>query len=111
MNFEDYQVAVAEWTDEFMPGYTTEYALIKLFEEVGEIAQLIAKQTYNKPKSIEERINVKTRIAEEIGDAISVLSSLANSYGLSLDLCAVSSVSKLKRTTYAKHSANETLRR
>lgn len=63
--------------------------MVGLFEEVGEIANIV-KHTYYGDEAIQLE-----EIAKEVGDALWYLSAICTTLGLDLDTCATMNIGKL----------------
>jgi NTP pyrophosphatase (non-canonical NTP hydrolase) len=83
MSFQDAQLEVDSWIEQFEEGYFPPLALMaRLTEEVGELARVIMHRHGGKrPKPGEAAGDA----GEEIADTIFVLICLANSLGIDLD--------------------------
>lgn len=83
MSFADEQRQVDAWISQFKEGYFQPMTLVaRIAEEVGELAREVNHVYGEKPKKPSE---AEGSIAEEIGDSIFVLISLANALDLDLD--------------------------
>lgn len=99
MSFSDAQRQVDAWISSFEEGYFQPMTLVaRIAEEVGELAREVNHVYGEKPKKASE---AEGSIAEEIGDSIFVLISLANSLQIDLDVVFAQTMEKY-RTRDAK---------
>jgi NTP pyrophosphatase (non-canonical NTP hydrolase) len=83
VDLEKAQARVDEWISQFEEGYWPPLAILaRLVEEVGELARLLNHEFGEKPKKPGEE---DQDLAEELGDVLFVIISLANSQGIDLD--------------------------
>jgi NTP pyrophosphatase (non-canonical NTP hydrolase) len=83
MELTNAQRRVDEWISQFEEGYWPPLAILaRLVEEVGELARLLNHEFGEKPKKSGEE---DQDLAEELGDVLFVIISLANSQGIDLD--------------------------
>ncbi len=83
MELTNAQRRVDEWISQFEEGYWPPLAILaRLVEEVGELARLLNHEFGEKPKKPGEDAQ---DLAEELGDVLFVIISLANSQGIDLD--------------------------
>jgi len=66
--------------------------LLFLMEEVGELAEMIRKQSGQKARK-----KIKLDLAEEIGDILVCLMTLANRYGIDLEKAFLKSKKKIQQ--------------
>ena len=80
---------IKQWADDrnLVEGATKHAQFLKLAEELGEVAECIAK---GKPVS---------ETQSEIGDMLVVLTILAAQHGLTIDQCANAAYEKIKHRT------------
>ena len=89
---QDAQAAVDEWISQWEEGYWPPLSnLARLTEEVGELAREINHTHGAKPVPDEEGAS---RIADELGDVLFVIITLANSLDVDLDEALQSVLSK-----------------
>jgi len=82
MTLSEAQKRVDAWISQFEEGYfSPEVMMLRLAEEVGELAREIAHDTGAKPKKPTE---AESSVALELGDVLFVVISLANSLGIDL---------------------------
>ncbi len=83
MNVREMQNRVDAWISQFEEGYfPPEIMMLRLSEEVGELAREVNHQFGMKPKRADEPSG---SLALELGDCLFVLISLANSLDLDLE--------------------------
>lgn len=83
MNVREMQNRVDAWISQFEEGYfPPEIMMLRLSEEVGELAREVNHQFGRKPKRADEPSG---SLALELGDCLFVLISLANSLDLDLE--------------------------
>ena len=85
MNLNDLQDSVTNWAHarNLINGTTTEKQFIKLVEEIGEVAECIAK---DQPAALES----------ELGDMLVVINNIAVQKGLTLESCLNKAWLKIK---------------
>ena len=82
-NLTAVQGRVDEWISQFEEGYWPPLAnLVRLMEEVGELARLVNHRFGTKPKKPEED---DQDLAEELADVLFVILCMANEQGIDLD--------------------------
>jgi NTP pyrophosphatase (non-canonical NTP hydrolase) len=83
MTFKELQTAIDVWMSQFEAGYWPPLAnLARLSEEVGELAREINHEHGPKKKKASES---EGSIAEELGDIVFTIATLANSLDIDLD--------------------------
>lgn len=84
-SFEQIEMAVIRWAEarKILPRSTSQAQMVKLIEEVGELAAGVAK---NRPEQIKDGI----------GDALVVLTMIADLNGLSLRECYAAAYSEIR---------------
>ena len=83
MNINSIQQEVDNWISQFEEGYwEPSNQMVKLIEEVGELAREINHVYGQKPKKPEEPLG---NIALELGDILFVIVCLANSLNINLE--------------------------
>ena len=83
ITFQDLQNAIDRWISQFEAGYWSPLAnLARLTEEVGELSREINHLHGPKKKKSEEE---RGSIAEELGDILFTVATLANSMDIDLD--------------------------
>lgn len=83
MTIQEVQGEVDSWISQFEEGYfSPEVMILRLAEELGELAREVNHQYGPKPKKPDEPPG---SLGMEIGDMLFVLVSFANSLGLDLD--------------------------
>lgn len=83
MNVREMQDRVDAWISQFEEGYfPPEIMMLRLSEEVGELAREVNHQFGMKPKRADEPTG---SVALELGDCLFVLISLANSLDIDLE--------------------------
>lgn len=84
-SFEQIEMSVIRWAEarKILPRSTPHAQMVKLMEEVGELAAGVAK---NRPEQIKD----------SIGDALVVLTMLADLHGLSLRECYASAYEEIR---------------
>ena len=83
MTFKELQAAIDAWMSQFEAGYWPPLAnLARLSEEVGELAREINHEHGPKKKKSTES---EGSIAEELGDIVFTIATLANSLGIDLE--------------------------
>ena len=94
MSFADAQKEVHSWISQFEEGYFRPMTLVaRLAEEVGELAREVNHLYGEKPKKPNEP---EGAIADEIGDIIFVLLSLANSLNIDVDASFAKTMEKYR---------------
>jgi NTP pyrophosphatase (non-canonical NTP hydrolase) len=82
MTVEELQARVDGWISQFEEGYfPPQVMMLRLTEELGELAREVNHQFGPKPKKPDE---AESSVALEIGDLLFVLASFANSLGIDL---------------------------
>ncbi len=99
------QHRVDAWIGQFKEGYfPPEIMMLRLTEEVGELAREINHVYGLKPKRADE---ADGSVAMEIGDCLFVLVSLANSLGLDLDQVFARVMEKFEIRDYDRWTRKE----
>ena len=94
MSFAPLQHEVDGWISQFEEGYFKPMTLVvRLAEEVGELAREVNHHYGEKPKKPEEP---EGSVSGEICDSIFVLISLANSLGIDLDAAFAETMQKYR---------------
>lgn len=97
MNLSEYQHVVLKWAEQNVPNYTSQYALTKLMEEVGELARCINKMEHSQQLN---RTFWHSEAELELGDVISCVASIASSLDYNLDTVMTKHAKKLESITY-----------
>ena len=106
MNIEEYQKFVKEGSS---PKYTKQLAVIGLVGEVGELSDVIKKESiYDDMSKFEEKYNmsVNDKIVDEAGDVFWQFINLIQQYEVSLEQIIDNNVDKLVK----RHSGNKVSR-
>lgn len=94
MTFRELQDAIDAWIAQFEAGYWHPLAnLARLTEEVGELAREINHQHGPKRKKSDEDTG---NIAEELGDILFTIASIANSLEIDLDAVVAANLEKVR---------------
>lgn len=92
MTFDDYQTAAARTVNPGLdPDQRAMDAAAGLAEEAGEVLGLVRKHVH------QGRALDRAAVAEELGDALWCLATVAATLGLSLDAVARDNIAKLRR--------------
>lgn len=95
MTLSELQQAIDAWISQFEEGYWPPLVnLARLTEEVGELAREINHHHGPKTKKADED---EGSIAEELGDILFTVATLANSLGIDLDDVARRNLDKVHR--------------
>jgi NTP pyrophosphatase (non-canonical NTP hydrolase) len=95
MTLSELQQAIDAWISQFEEGYWPPLVnLARLTEEVGELAREINHHHGPKTKKSDEE---EGSIAEELGDILFTVATLANSLGIDLDDVARRNLEKVTR--------------
>lgn len=95
MTLDEMQATVDAWIGQFAEGYFEPLAMVaRLTEELGELAREVAHAYGPKPKKPDEPPG---SVAEEAGDLLFVLASLANALGFRLEDAFVAVMDKYRR--------------
>ncbi len=106
MSFAEAQRQVDAWISSFEEGYFQPMTLVaRMAEEVGELAREVNHVYGEKPKKATE---VDGSIADEIGDSIFVLISLANSLELDLDVVFAQTMNKYRTRDASRWTPKQT---
>ena len=93
MTFRELQDRIDTWLSQFEAGYWSPLAnLARLTEEVGELAREINHHHGPKTKKDDEDDG---SIAEELGDIIFTVATIANSLGIDLDAVVAANLKKV----------------
>lgn len=93
MTFEELQKTIDRWMAQFEAGYWPPMAnLARLTEEVGELAREINHEHGPKKKKASES---EGSIAEELGDIIFTIATLANSLNIDLEEVVAANLQKV----------------
>lgn len=84
-SFEQIEMAVIRWAEarRILPRSTSQAQVVKLVEEIGEVAHAVAR-------------NDKAKLKDGIGDALVVLTMLADLNGLSLRECYAAAYQEIR---------------
>ena len=94
-NFDDIAAKTRDWQDEQF-GCTKVEATLALCEETGELARAVLKTKQN------IRHDSRGNVAEEIGDVLLTVISLADRHGLSAQQCLMERFNRLKTLDFKK---------
>ncbi|MCL8209223.1 MAG: nucleotide pyrophosphohydrolase [Actinomycetia bacterium] len=95
MTLDELQAAVDAWIGQFAEGYFEPLAMVaRLTEELGELAREVSHAYGPKPKKPDEPPG---SVAEEAGDLLFVLASLANALGFRLEDAFLAVMEKYRR--------------
>lgn len=94
MTFRELQHAIDRWISQFEAGYWSPLAnLARLTEEVGELAREI--NHHHGPKT-KKRSEDEGSIAEELGDILFTVATIANSLDIDLDEVVAANLAKVE---------------
>ena len=100
MSFAEAQAQVDAWISQFEEGYFTPMTLVvRLAEELGELAREVNHRYGEKPKRADEE---QGSIAEEISDSMFVLICLSNTLDIDLDQAFGSVMEKFRTRDAAR---------
>jgi len=95
MTLSDLQQAIDQWVSQYEEGYWPPLAnLARLTEEVGELSREINHRYGPKTKKSTEDTG---SVADELGDILFTVATLANSMGIDLDEVAQNTLAKVTR--------------
>lgn len=95
MLLSDLQQAIDHWISGYEEGYWPPLAnLARLTEEVGELSREINHRFGPKTKKSTEDVG---SVADELGDILFTVATLANSMGIDLDEVAANTLAKVTR--------------
>jgi NTP pyrophosphatase (non-canonical NTP hydrolase) len=111
MTISNYQKNVDDWIREYGVRYFSEMTnMVVLTEEVGELARLMAReygeQSFKKP---EDKLNVKTKIADELADILFVATCLANQMDIDIEKALKENLEKKTSRDKTRHLNNPKL--
>ncbi|MDB4438710.1 nucleotide pyrophosphohydrolase [bacterium] len=111
MTISDYQKKVDDWIREYGVRYFSEMTnMLILTEEVGELARLMAReygeQSFKKP---EDKLNVKTKITDELADILFVTTCLANQMDIDIENALNKNLAKKTSRDKTRHLNNSKL--
>jgi NTP pyrophosphatase (non-canonical NTP hydrolase) len=104
MTIQEYQQYVKDGAS---PKYTKEIAILGLMGELGELSDVVKKETiYHDMSKFEAKygMSVKDKIKDELGDVLWYLTNIANELGISIE-----DIAKLNLTKLYKRKENGTI--